>query len=90
MPSRGARFRLRDLPAEVRLVLAAFLVLAAAGYASALVQVHYQSAGAAAGLGLAVHVVAGLCELLRPRLAGGAGTDRRRTGGPEDRRQAGG
>jgi len=39
-----ARFRLRDLPAELRLVLAAFLVLAAAGYAAALVQVHYQSA----------------------------------------------
>jgi hypothetical protein len=42
MPPRP--FRLRDLPAEVRLVLAAFLVLAAAGYAAALVQVHYQSA----------------------------------------------
>jgi hypothetical protein len=38
-------FRLRRLPAELRLVLAAFLVLAAAGYAAALVQVHYQSAG---------------------------------------------
>ena len=44
MPS--ARFRLRDLPGEVRLVLTAFLVLAAAGYASALVQVHSQSAAA--------------------------------------------
>src|SRR5262252_6290225 len=39
------RPRLRDLPGEVRLVLAAFLVLAAAGYSAALVQVHYQSAG---------------------------------------------
>jgi hypothetical protein len=39
------RLRLRDLPAELRLVLATFLVLAAAGYAAALVQVHYQSAG---------------------------------------------
>lgn len=36
---------LRDLPAELRLVLAAFLVLAGAGYCAALVQVHYQSAG---------------------------------------------
>jgi hypothetical protein len=43
MPPRP--FRLRDLPGELRLVLAAFLVLAAAGYAAALVQVHYQSAG---------------------------------------------
>jgi hypothetical protein len=41
----SSRPRLRDLPAEVRLVLAAFLVLAAAGYAAALVQVHYESAG---------------------------------------------
>src|SRR5881398_554427 len=39
------RFRLRALPVELRLVLAAFLVLAAAGYAAALVQVHHQAAG---------------------------------------------
>src|SRR5437016_561733 len=44
MPS--VRLRLRDLPGEARLVLAAFLVLAAAGYIAALVQVHYQSAAA--------------------------------------------
>jgi hypothetical protein len=37
--------RLRDLPAEVRLVLAVFLVLTAAGYVAALAQVHFQSAG---------------------------------------------
>jgi hypothetical protein len=45
MPTTGSRLRLRDLPGEVRLVLAAFLVLAAGGYAAALVQVHYQTAG---------------------------------------------
>jgi hypothetical protein len=45
MPLTQRRLRLRDLPGEVRLVLAAFLVLAAAGYVAALVQVHYQTAG---------------------------------------------
>ena len=44
MPTAEPRFRLRQLPGEVRLVLGAFLVLAAAGYVAALVQVHYQSA----------------------------------------------
>jgi hypothetical protein len=39
------RLRLRNLPGELRLVLGAFLVLAAAGYVAALVQVHYQAAG---------------------------------------------
>jgi hypothetical protein len=46
MSASEHRPRLRDLPGEVRLVLGVFLVLAAAGYAAALVQVHHQSAGA--------------------------------------------
>jgi hypothetical protein len=37
--------RLRDLPCELKLVLAIFLVMAGVGYGAALVQVHYQSAG---------------------------------------------
>jgi hypothetical protein len=41
----AARFTLRDLPPAPRLVLAVFLVAVAAGYASALVQLHYQHAG---------------------------------------------
>jgi hypothetical protein len=42
--SATARFTLRDLPAAPRAVVAVFLVAVAAGYAAALVQLHYQHA----------------------------------------------
>src|SRR5262249_21954689 len=63
--------RLRDLPGEVRLVLGVFLVLAAAGYVAALVQVHYQSAGSGEllpGPDRVGHIYAGSPEPARSRV----------------------
>jgi hypothetical protein len=45
MPASAERFTLRALPLPPRLLIAAFLVTAAVGYLSALVQVHHHMAG---------------------------------------------